>query len=145
MVVRLFEDLDADGLASPGDPELAVAVVSTGDEWVAFEGLNLSLAAEQVRTFLVTGGFSQRQGVFSVAVESGADVLATGQVTQLGIVVSGAPILGAPQFIVIPPSSGDSGGCAASPGSRNGWVGAFLLLALGLGLVALRRRGVAAS
>jgi hypothetical protein len=145
MVIRLFEDMDADGRATAADTELAVVVVDAGREWVALEDLGIALAAEEIRTFLVTGGFSMRSGAYSVGIESHADILATGQVTQLGIVAAGAPVLGAPQIIVLPPGSGDSGGCAAvpgTPGHRHGWL--LLLAALAVGL-AFRFKRVSAS
>ncbi|MHC4597834.1 MAG: fibronectin type III domain-containing protein [Planctomycetota bacterium] len=139
--LRLFEDVNGDGKATTEDVELGAAAAQTGDEWVAFDGLALSLDADQARTFLVTGGFAQGSGVYSIGIESYADVLATGQVTKLGIVAAGAPVLGAPQFIVPPPAPRESGGCGGGPRSRDGWLGWLLLIAAGASLLAFRFKG----
>jgi hypothetical protein len=145
VVARLYLDVNGDGAVSASDLPLGTAVpVLTDDGYAVFGGLSLTVPAGTRATLLVAFDFGgdRSAGTYGAAVDADADVEATGAVSGLGIMPTGAPVSGSTKEVVSPGGLEPAyfiGGCGGPVGPA-GWV-AWVLLAAGLaGLRALRKR-----
>jgi hypothetical protein len=146
--VRLYDDVNGDGLFSTGDTQLGSGSLTSDNGTVAFTGLTLTVPPGQSLTLLVVYDFGEGlvSGTYGALLAVGEDVEAVGMNSAMGITPTGAPLAGGMQMLVAP--SGESGavgvlGCSGGGGpSPSDWAGWLLLLVIGLGILGHRRYAV---
>ncbi|MHC4780237.1 MAG: hypothetical protein ACYTFG_16840, partial [Planctomycetota bacterium] len=148
IAARLLRDNDSDGQMSGGDVVLATGTISGNNGTVDFTGLSVLVPANDSATLLVVYDFSGATvaGTYSLTLEVGQDIEATGAASSMGITASGAPVAG-PTLNLSPGAGGVGtgavyfmGGCGAPAiPLPNGWAGLLLLAFAASVVVSLRR------
>jgi hypothetical protein len=141
----LIVDVDENGRISAGETALATASFSTDDGTADFGPLALNVAAGGRLVLLVAVDFGPERsaGTYALSVATAPDVSATGAVSGMGILATGAPVQGNPITV----GSGLEmepvyffGGCGGGAGADAAGAGWVLLAAAALAALSATRR-----
>lgn len=147
--VRLVQDLDGDGLAGEGEPELGRATVQ--EARLGYPNLNVTLglnASTRLVAEVILADDAQPGETIRLAVAAAADIQARGASTG-ALVAVGPPVLGSAFTVTRPPEvtggGQESGGCSCNGAEPLGaspppWASLGLVLMLLLQLRRLTRK-----
>jgi predicted phage tail protein len=146
VTARLFDDMNGDGQVSTGDLELRSMAFTSDNGILSFTGLSLVVPPGQTLRLLLAYDLSGStvSGTYGTYVAVDQDVEAVGQLSGMGIIPSGAPLVGGMQMMVPGSDEGGAtgfmGGCAGGPGVPADWAGWLLIAAMGFWALKRRRK-----